>query len=132
MRHYYQILKFHSTKLSTTGCPEVPLDFHTPLFSGMAWDITLIFGVVKVQIKTFFYMYKTWGLISIWLRKYLCKLEQVLKLRFWRPSKIACQMRQISMQEVSNDINLPRMRRIIVKFNRATSHGGVLPFPGSQ
>ena len=34
--------------------------------------------------------------------------------------------------ELSNDINLSRMRRMIVKFNRATSHGGVLPFPGSQ
>ena len=115
-----------------TGCPAVHSNFDTPLFSGMAWDIWLIFGVFKVHMKTFFYMYKTWGLVAIWLRKYLGKLEQVLKLSFWRPNKIACQMRQNSMQEVSNDIILSKMKRIIVEFNWATSHGRVLPFPGSK
>ena len=38
----------------TTGCPEVPYNFDTLLFSGMASDIRLIIGVVKVQMKTFF------------------------------------------------------------------------------
>ena len=77
----------------------------------MAWDIRLIFGVFKVQMKTFFYIYKTWGWIAIWLRKYLGKLEHVLKFSILTPSKIACQMRQNQCIKVLNDINLPKKEK---------------------
>ena len=72
--------------LRHTGCPAVHDNFDTPLFSGIAWDIRLIFGVFKVWMLRFNYMYKLLRLVSVWFRKYLGKLEQGQKLSFWRPS----------------------------------------------
>ena len=129
---HFAIIFKHLHWSLTTGCPEVPYNFDTPLFSGMAWDLRLIFGVFKVQMKTFFYIYKTWGWIAIWLRKYLGKLEHVLKFSILTPSKIACQMRQNQCIKVSNDINLPKKKRMIVEFNLTTSLVGVLLVPNSK
>ena len=124
-----KISRIKTNVYTCTGCPEVPYNFDTPLFSGMAWDLRLIFGVFKVQMKTFFYIYKTWGWIAIWLRKYLGKLEHVLKFSILTPSKIACQMRQNQCIKVLNDINLPKKKKIIVEFNLTTSFVGVLLVP---
>ena len=58
-----------------TGCPEDGSNFDTPLFSGMVSDIRLIFGVFKVWMCGFNYMYSTKGLMNIQLGKYLGKIE---------------------------------------------------------
>ena len=58
-----------------TGCPEDGSNFDTPLFSGMVGHIRLIFGVFKVWMCGFNYMYRTKGLMNIRLGKYLGKIE---------------------------------------------------------
>ena len=48
-----------------TGWTEDRRNSNMPLFSGMVWAMGLIFGVFKVQIGRFNYMYRTSGLTPI-------------------------------------------------------------------
>ena len=52
---FYRSFGFQPKQItSNIGCPKFHSNFDIPLLSGMAWDIRLIFGVLKVWMKSFF------------------------------------------------------------------------------
>ena len=52
---FYRSFGFQPKQItSNIGCPKFHSNFDIPLLLGMAWDIRLIFGVLKVWMKSFF------------------------------------------------------------------------------
>ena len=69
--------KCAETTREYTGCPEVPHNFDTPLFSAITWDTRLKFLTLNVGCGRFYLMYKTLVYNLPTLKKIKRKLGQI-------------------------------------------------------